>query len=175
MAIECDFSKPDRIKNAVRELGSYTKTADILVNNAAVGGDGASFHMQRMDWIKEAFKINFFSMTVLTQYISRMMLRKTIPGGSIVNVTSVSALHGILSSYEYASSKAAIIGATKELAIELGKRNIRVNAIAPGLTDTRMAAKVPEQFKEHALNSSIMKRLPCFRYVKLYDRTGFAG
>lgn len=157
--LECDLSKNEDIVNTVKRLRSCTKTVDILVNNAGVVGDTAAFNMLSMDRIKEVFEINFFAMTTFTQYVSRMMFKKTTPGGSIVNVSSVSAMLGAPANYMYASSKAAILGATKELAIELGKYNIRVNAVAPGVTDTKMLNQMTEELKQDTLNSSIMKRL----------------
>lgn len=157
--LECDLSKTENIMDAVKKLRSYTKTVDILVNNAGVVGDTAAFNMLSMDRIKEVFEINFFAMTAFTQYVSRMMFRKTAPGGSVVNVSSVSAILGAPANYMYASSKSAMIGATKELAIELGKYNIRVNAVAPGVTDTKMLNQMTEELKQDTLSNSIMKRL----------------
>lgn len=157
--LECDLSKTENITEMVKKLRSYTKTVDILVNNAGIVGDTAVFNMLPMGGIKEVFEINFFAMTAFTQYVSRMMFRKAVPGGSIVNVSSVSAIRGMPANYMYASSKAAMIGATKELAIELGKYNVRVNAVAPGVTDTKMMSNMSEELKQSTLSSSIMKRL----------------
>lgn len=154
--IECDISSEESIKAAVKTLTGFTKTVDILVNNAGIVPDNSSFQMTSLEKIKRIFEVNFFGQAVLTQYISRIMARKR--SGSIVNVASVAALDGTPGSFEYSSSKAAVAGSTKELAFELGSLGIRVNAVAPGITRTKMINDMSKNFHENTLNRCIMNR-----------------
>lgn len=154
--IECDMGSQSSIKEAVRTLTKYTRTVDILVNNAGMVLEYSPYHMTSIDKIKYIYEVNFFGQTVLTQYISRLMSRNK--RGSIVNVSSVSAIDGTPGNYEYSSSKAAMIGATKVLAYELGEMGIRVNAVAPGITNTKMVGNMSEQIHNNTLNYCIMKR-----------------
>jgi Dehydrogenases with different specificities (related to short-chain alcohol dehydrogenases) len=152
-----DLAKADQIKEAMKEIVSKKEQIDILVNNAGMISENKLFQMTTIEEMKELFEVNFFSHIIITQYISRVMIRQKY--GSIVNVASIAALDGDPAQLEYVSSKAAIIGATKKLAIELGKYNIRVNALAPGLTDTDMASNMRNEYLEKTIQKTIMKRL----------------
>lgn len=128
---------------------------DILVCNAGVGLPLNSLAMTKMETIKEVFDINFFSQMLLTQQLSRSMMRNK--SGSIVFVSSSAAFDGG-ANIEYSASKAAIIGEVKRLAVEYGPFNIRVNAVAPGLTATDMGNSMNEEDEKIALSMNIMKR-----------------
>lgn len=123
------------MKNAVMQIRKTKKKIDILVNNAGARPQKVSaFQMTPLDNIRAVFDVNFFSAVQLTQYILKFMQT----GGSIINIASMAAFDGDVGQCAYASSKAALIGFTRNLSRELGKQNIRVNAVAPGLTDTDM-------------------------------------
>lgn len=154
--IECDMGSESSVKEAARALTKYTRTVDILINNAGVVLENSTYQMTSMDRIKQVFEVNFFGQAVLTQYISRIMSRNK--SGSIVNVSSFAAIDGISGNFEYCTSKAAMIGAVKELAIEFGSFGIRVNAVAPGITKTKMADNMSEQLHYDTLARCIMKR-----------------
>ena len=106
-----------------------------MINNAGIIHT-ALFQMTSQDKIKEVFQVNLFSQTLFTQYILKSMLRKK--NGSIIFISSNSAMDGNIGRSAYSSSKAAIISLSKTLSRELGGVNIRVNTIAPGLTMTDM-------------------------------------
>lgn len=146
------------IKEAVKVIQRTKKPIDILVNIAGVTND-ALFHMLTMEQLKRNFMINFFSPVMLTQYITRLMLKNNNGGGGcIINVSSISALDGSVGQLAYASSKAALISATLTLSRELGPKNIRVNAIAPGVIDTNMTKNLPEEVFRRQMNRSSLKR-----------------
>lgn len=152
-----DLTDESQMKQSVQLIRKQKIRIDILVNLAGIVEESTSFQMTAIDKMKHLFETNFFATTLLTQYISRLMVRQN--GGSIVNVASIAGIDGEPAQYEYASSKAAIIGATRHLAHELAPYHIRVNAVAPGITETEMGAKIEEDLKERTLNRVIMKRM----------------
>lgn len=151
-----DMSSEEEIKQGIKTLFSMEKNIDILVNNAGVVNQVRLFQMTKMQEIKDEFEINFFAQMLITQLISKKMLRQK--QGSIVNISSCAGLDGNTGMLEYVSSKAAMIGATKRLAIELGKHNIRVNSVAPGLTDTDMGGMMNEELEKQNYEHLIIKR-----------------
>lgn len=155
--VELDLSSEDSVKDAAKKIIGDKKPIDILVNNAGMVPESKLFQMSSINYMKEIFEVNFFSQMLFTQYIIRVMTRQK--KGSIVNMASIAALDGGPAQIEYVSSKAAIVGATKKLAAELGIYNIRVNAIAPGMTNTDMVKNMREDLYENTLNNVIMKRL----------------
>ena len=133
--IQFDLNDETKIKEAANTILTSNKPIDILVNNAATIHT-AIFQMTSIKKLKEVFEINFFSQTIFTQYILKSMIKNK--KGSIVYIASSSASDGNEGRSAYSSSKAAIISQAKVLSRELGTHNIRVNSIAPGLTNTDM-------------------------------------
>lgn len=156
-----DFSDIDQIKAAVKKIKEDKNNIDILVNNIGIVNTVKLFTMTSMQEIKSEFDINFFAQMELTQYIARMMIRQK--RGSIVNISSCAAIDGNTGMFPYVTSKSALIGATKRLAIELGAYGIRVNSVAPGLTDTDMANQMDKKLEDTTINHVILgrKAYPC--------------
>ena len=152
-----DATDEKQIKTAVMTIKKQKRTIDALVNMAGVAEESTSFVMTSLDKMKKVFDVNFWGVTVLTQYISRLMSRQG--KGSIINISSIAGIDGTPAQYEYASSKAAVIGAVKHLARELAQYNIRVNGIAPGLIDTDMGHQVDDHLRKKVLSKVIMNRL----------------
>lgn len=152
-----DVTNEEQMKAAIHNIRKTKLPVDILVNVAGVADESTSFTMSTMDKMKHTFEVNFFAVTMLTQYVSRIMMRQG--SGSIVNITSVAGIDGSPGQYEYVGSKAAIIGGTKELAREFGQYNIRVNAVAPGMIETSMGAQIGDELKNATLQQVIMKRM----------------
>ena len=136
--IQFDLSNENQIKEAANSILSSNKSIDILVNNAAMIHT-AIFQMTSIKKLKEVFEIDFFSQTNFTQYILKSMVKNK--KGSILYISSSSALDGNEGRSAYSSAKSALIAQSKVLSRELGVHNIRVNTIAPGLTDTDMMKK----------------------------------
>ena len=152
-----DLGDKEQIKTSVKTIKEAKKSVDILVNNAGAIFT-ALFQMTSLEKLKEMFEINYFSQMLLTQYISRIMMRQK--SGSIINISSSAALEGNEGRTAYASAKAAMITSTKVLAKELAPYNIRVNAVAPGLTQTEMMeSSTPEDALKETLNRICMKRV----------------
>lgn len=143
------------MKNAIHEIAATHQALDILVNNAGVA-HGGLFQMTPVAKIREVFEINFFSQLELTQRVSRIMSRQK--SGSIINISSISGLDLHAGNCAYGVSKAALIAATRTLAAEFAPLGIRVNAVAPGLTDTDMAQQMEEKAGRAMIESSAMKR-----------------
>lgn len=152
-----DLTDAVQMKQAVKQIQSAKKPVDILVNNAGAIADSTSFTMTSLEKMKEIFDTNFFSQMQLTQYIARFMMRQK--SGSIVNLASIAALDGEPGQLEYVGSKAALIGATRKLAREMGTANIRVNAVAPGVIDTNMGNQMESGLMESIISRTSMKRL----------------
>ena len=152
-----ELNDEEQIKASVKTIKNSKQPVNILVNNAGIIFT-ALFQMTSMEKLKEMFEINYFSQMLLTQYISRMMMRQK--SGSIINISSSAAIEGNEGRTGYASAKASMIASTKVLARELAPYNIRVNAVAPGLTQTEMMeSSTPEDALKETLNRICMKRV----------------
>lgn len=152
-----DVTNESEMKSAVQSIRKQKISIDALVNIAGIADDSTSFQMTSMEKMKHVLDVNFFAVTLLTQYISRLMARQNY--GSIVNIASIAGIDGAPAQYEYAASKAAIIGGTRNLARELASNNIRVNAVAPGMIATDMGAQIDDELKQSVLSKVIMNRL----------------
>ncbi len=122
-------------QQVAEEFGSI----DILVNNAGITKDNLLMRMNEEDFDK-VILVNLKSVFNMTKAVQRTMLKQR--NGSIINMSSVVGVKGNAGQSNYAASKAGIIGFTKSMALELGSRNIRSNAIAPGFIETEMTAKL---------------------------------
>lgn len=152
-----DVTNEAEIKTAVQSIRKQKVNIDILINAAGIAGNSTSFQMTSIDKMKYVMDVNLFSVTLITQYVSRLMARQN--SGCIVNIASIAGIDGAPAQYEYAASKAAIIGVTRNLARELAPNNIRVNAIAPGMTETDMGAQIEDALKQEILGKVIMRRM----------------
>ncbi len=131
-----DLEKEEQIKAGVAEIWQAKKEIDILVNNAGILSVNKTFAMTPMEDLKHIFEVNFFAQMYLTQLLVRRMQRSG--KGSIIYISSVSGIDGFFSGYDYGASKAALNFAVVQQSKELGRSNIRVNAIAPGIVLTDM-------------------------------------
>lgn len=128
---------------------------DILVNNAGITRDTLLMRMSEDQW-DEVMRVNLKSVFNLTKAATKPMMRAK--SGSIINITSVVGLMGNAGQSNYSASKAGIIGFTKSIAKELGSRNIRSNAIAPGFIETEMTGELNEKALEDWLKNIPLKR-----------------
>ena len=133
-----DYSAAQQLaEDVINEFG----TIDVLVNNAGITKDGLLMRMNEEDF-DTVIQVNIKSVFNLTKAVMRPMLKQR--NGSIINMSSIVGIKGNAGQTNYAASKAAIIGFTKSVALELGSRNIRCNAIAPGFIETEMTQVLDE-------------------------------
>ena len=131
---------------------------DVVVNNAGITKDNLMLRMSEQDW-DAVIDINLKSVFNLTKFAIKPMMKAR--KGSIINVSSIVGLIGQAGQANYAASKAGIIGFTKSIAKEVGSRNIRCNAIAPGFIETDMTGELPEELKQN-----YFKSIPLGRFGK---------
>jgi 3-oxoacyl-[acyl-carrier protein] reductase len=139
------------VTDVVAEFG----TIDVLVNNAGITRDTLLMRMSEQQW-DEVMTANLKSVFNLTKAVQRPMLKAK--NGSIINMSSVVGVKGNAGQSNYAASKAGIIGFTKSVALELGSRNIRCNAIAPGFIETEMTGALDEKVIQQWRDSIPLKR-----------------
>ena len=137
--------------SVLEEFGSI----DILVNNAGITKDNLLMRMSEEDFDR-VIQVNLKSVFNMTKAVQRTMLKQR--KGSIINMSSVIGVKGNAGQSNYAASKAGIIGFTKSMAIELGSRNIRSNAIAPGFIVTEMTEELGEETIKQYFEAIPLKR-----------------
>ncbi len=136
----------ETVQKTVADLGRL----DILVNNAGITKDGFLLRMSDEDWDR-VLNINLRGTFLFTRAAAKVMLKQR--SGSIVNIASIIGLIGNPGQCNYSASKAGVIALTKTVARELGSRNIRANAVAPGFIRTRMTDVLPEETKKSMLGA----------------------
>lgn len=152
-----DMMDNGSIKEAAKVIQSQKTEIHGLVNIAGINKD-AYFNMVTYQDMLDTFQVNFFSQIVFSQYIVKLMQRRKT-AGSIVFTSSISALDGNEGQLAYGASKAALIGAMKTMALELGKTGIRVNAVAPGVISTPMTAALSQSNIDKKIKAMDIPRL----------------
>jgi len=132
----------DAAQELAKQVLEEFDSIDILVNNAGITKDNLLMRISEEDFDK-VIEINLKSVFNLTKAVIRPMMKQR--KGSIINMSSVVGVKGNAGQTNYAASKAGILGFTKSVALELGSRNIRCNAVAPGFIETEMTSKLPEE------------------------------
>lgn len=152
-----DLMNDTAVKNAAKEIIGHKQEIHGLINLAGISKD-ALFPMMSEADLRDVFQVNFFSQIMFTQSIARWMQRKKT-AGSIVFASSLTALAGASGQVAYGASKAALIGAMRAMAIELGSNGIRVNAIAPGVIKSPMTDKLPDELIQSHISKMDIKRI----------------
>lgn len=141
-AIKSDAADFNQAQKLIDDVVAAYGTIDIVVNNAGITRDGLLMRMTEAHW-DEVMNTNLKSVFNITKAVQKVMLKAR--SGSMINISSVVGVKGNAGQANYAASKAGIIGFTKSIALELGSRNIRCNAIAPGFIETEMTAILDEK------------------------------
>ncbi|MCS3530208.1 3-oxoacyl-[acyl-carrier-protein] reductase [Chryseobacterium sp. JUb7] len=139
---QSDASDYDAAQKLVDDVMAEFGKIDILVNNAGITKDNLLLRMSKDDW-DTIIKVNLDSVFNLTKAVIKPMMKAK--SGSIINMSSVVGLKGNAGQANYAATKAGVLGFTKSVALELGSRGIRCNAVAPGFIETEMTAALDEK------------------------------
>jgi 3-oxoacyl-[acyl-carrier protein] reductase len=150
-----DISQDETVKALFKLIEEKFEKLDICVNNAGITKDGLSMRMSAEDFDR-VLTVNLRSTFLVSKEASMMMMKARY--GKIVNMSSIVGLQGNVGQANYAASKAGIIGLTKSMAVELAKRNVTVNAVAPGFIDTDMTRAVADKARDE-----FMSRIPMCR------------
>ncbi len=150
-----DASRFDDTENTVNKIAEDFGSIDILVNNAGITRDTLLMRMTEEQW-DTVITVNLKSVFNFTKAVQKFMLKQKY--GSIINMSSVVGVSGNAGQSNYSASKAGILGFTKSVARELGSRNVRCNAIAPGFIMTDMTAKLPEDVRKEWVEKIPLKR-----------------
>jgi len=153
--ISLDLADDGSIRNAVKEIRAGSAGVDILVNNAGIA-HGALFQMTSIADLRQVFEVNFFGQIAFSQSMARLMAKRG--GGSIINLSSSAVERADAGTFAYGASKAAFERATLSMARELGAQEIRVNAIAPGVTQTDMLDQMDPAARQTLIDASALKR-----------------
>lgn len=152
-----DVADPETAKRIAELIKTdFDKKVDILVNNAGITNDKLMMRMSDEDFTK-VINANLNGAFYMMKELSALMVKKR--SGSIINMASVSGLKGNPAQVNYSASKAGIVGMTLSAAKELGRRGIRVNAIAPGFIETDMTAVLTDEQKDNAAKNITLGRL----------------
>lgn len=153
---QCDVSDYDAVEGTVEEIEETYGQPTVLVNNAGVLRNSVLFRMSPEEW-QDVIDVNLTGTFNCTKHVSRSMIFGD--GGRIVNVSSIAGLYGKGGQTNYSASKAGIVGFTRAVARELGSRDVRVNAVAPGVVDTSMAEELPDAESWAEENDVPMERI----------------
>jgi len=150
-----DASNLENAQKVIDEIISDFGKIDVLVNNAGITRDSLLMRMSEEQW-DLVLKVNLKSVFNMTKAILKIMMKQR--SGSIVNMSSVVGVSGNAGQANYSASKAGMIGFTKSIAKELGSRNIRVNAIAPGFIETKMTEQLSPEVREEWMKIIPLRR-----------------
>lgn len=155
-ACKIDISDFDAVQKLVSDVAEEFGHLDILINNAGMNWDGVVWKMTEEQWdavINVDLKGTFNFIRAIAPIFREQK------SGRIVNITSINGLRGKFGQTNYSAAKAGAIGLTKTVARELGKYNVSVNAVAPGMILTDMFKDLPEEFKQKAADETVFNRL----------------
>jgi 3-oxoacyl-[acyl-carrier protein] reductase len=147
-----DFNAAEKL---ITDVCSDFGTVDVMVNNAGITRDTLLMRMNEQQW-DDVLRINLKSVFNLTKAVQKPMLKQR--SGSIINMSSIVGVKGNAGQSNYSASKAGIIGFTKSIALELGSRNIRCNAIAPGFIATEMTGALSDEVLKQWQDAIPLKR-----------------
>tara|TARA_A100001388_G_scaffold253590_1_gene216790 strand:+ start:398 stop:1135 length:738 start_codon:yes stop_codon:yes gene_type:complete len=144
--IKFDISKHSLIEKFIDDCNEiFQNNINILINNAGITADNLTIRMKDEEWNK-VINLNLTSSFLLSKYVIKKMLKNK--NGKIINLTSIVGHTGNIGQVNYSASKSGLIGMSKSLALEYGKKNIKVNCISPGFIKSEMTDKINDNFKK---------------------------
>lgn len=150
IGFKCDVTNQEEVKALGEKVMEHYGRLDILVNNAGITRDSSFKKITEEQW-DQVIEVDLKSVFIASKELYKYMELNN--HGRIINISSVVALSGNFGQSNYSAAKAGVIGFTKTLAIELGRKGITVNAIAPGFTNTDMTKVMPEDIKKKMIDS----------------------
>jgi 3-oxoacyl-[acyl-carrier protein] reductase len=156
VAYEADVRDAARAKAVVETIVTNFGGIDALVNNAGIRRDALLYNMQESEW-RDVIETNLYGAFALTKVVVPVMLQQR--SGAIVNVTSLSGLHGVVGQTNYSAAKGAMVAMTRSLSREVARSGIRVNCVAPGLVDTDMTTNLDPEAKKEMIRQIPMRRM----------------
>lgn len=173
-AVQFDVTNSAEVTAGFEQILEQHGHLDILINNAGIRRDGLALRMKDDQW-RESLSVNLDGVFYCCRAALAVMRRS---GGSIVNISSVAAFSGSAGQANYAAAKAGVVGLSRSLAVEYAGRNIRVNCVVPGLTETEMTRSMKPVFREQYLKMIPMGRFGEVREIAaavLFLASGAAG
>jgi len=158
LAAQCDVASTEAAAEFVKQVVAEFGSVDLLINNAGITRDQLIMRMKEDDW-DAVIDTNLKGAWNFSKAVLRPMM-KNENGGSILNISSISGVVGMLGQSNYSASKAGMIGLTKALAKEVASRKITVNALAPGMVDTDIVTEMNPEFRE-----KILAQIPLGRFA----------
>lgn len=156
IAVQANVTDEDEVAEAVSQVEAALGPIDVLVNNAGITRDGLLVRMSLENW-GAVLDVNLKGVFIVTKAVARGMMKRR--SGRVVNIASVVGITGNAGQANYSASKAGVIGFTKTVAKEMARRNVLVNAVAPGFIDTDMTRALPEAAREMLLKLIPLGRL----------------
>lgn len=162
MALGCNVAVSAEVDACVKAVVAQFGTVDIMVNNAGITKDGLLMRMSDEDW-DAVLDVNLKGTFLFTRAVARPMMKNKSPdgtqlGGAIVNIASVVGIMGNAGQANYTASKGGVIALTKTTAKELGSRNVRCNAVAPGFIQSKMTDVLSDDVKKAYMDTIPLKR-----------------
>jgi len=151
-----DVANRERVQRACEEVLAVFGWVDILVNNAGFDRGATLLKVTEKDW-QAVLDVHLKGTLNCIQALAPMMIRRSY--GKIINISSIYGKIGGIAAISYSAAKGGIISLTKSIAKELGKSNINVNAVLPGLTDTPTIKKMPERYKKMIIEATPLRRM----------------
>lgn len=156
ITVQADVADYNACENLVQVTLDHLKRVDILINNAGITRDNLLVLMKPEQW-HDVISTNLTGIYNCTRAVMRPLLKQK-SGGRIINIASVAGIYGNSGQANYAAAKGGVISFTRSMAKELGSRNITVNAVAPGLIETEMAAALAEEARRQILTRIALGR-----------------
>jgi len=178
-AWEGDVRDSKRNEAIVQQVVERFGRIDALVNNAGIRRDALLYNMELTQW-QEVLKTNLEGAFLMTHAVLPVMMKQR--QGAIVNVSSLSGLHGVIGQTNYAAAKGGLIAMTRSLAREVARSGIRVNCVAPGLVETDMSEGMPDEAKREMIRNIPMRRMikadevaACIAFLLSDDTSAITG
>ncbi|WP_299998275.1 SDR family NAD(P)-dependent oxidoreductase [uncultured Cedecea sp.] len=154
--LQCNISEKEQVKALADKLEQEANAIHVLINNAGIYRDNLFSALTYEDF-DQVIKVNLYGTFTVTKEMLRLL--RHARNSTVVNISSVSGVTSSFGQTNYSAAKSGIIGFTRTLACEMASKGVRVNAVAPGMIESRMVKKVPRQIVRNVMSAIPLKRL----------------